>query len=78
MTNLNNVNKFINTINRKNVVNLEKENIYRNTIEEMSKQNKILDGENINLNMTRSDYINHIDMLMHSKINVPILPVASR
>lgn len=78
VTNLNNVNKFINTINRKNVVNLEKENIYRNTIEEMSKQNKILDGENINLNMTRSDYINHIDMLMHSKINVPILPVASR
>ncbi len=78
ITNLNNVNNFINTINRKKVINLEKENIYRNTIEEMSKQNKILEGENINLSMTRSDYINHIDMLMHSKISVPILPVASR
>lgn len=78
VTNLNNVNNFINTINRRNVVNLEKENIYRNTIEEISKQNKILEGENINLSMTRSDYINHIDMLMHSKINVPILPVASK
>lgn len=78
VANLNNVNNFINTINRKNVTNLEKENIYRNTIEEMSKQNKILDGENINLSMTRSDYINYIDMIMHSKIDVPILPVASR
>lgn len=78
ITNLNNVNNFINTINRKNLVNLEKENIYRNTIDEMNKQDKILDGENIDLHMTRSDYINHIDMLMHSEINVPILPVASK
>lgn len=78
VTNLNNVNNFINTINRRNVVNLEKENTYKNTIDEITKENKILDGENIDLNMTRSDYINQIDMLMYSKINVPILPVASR
>lgn len=78
VTNLNNVNNFINTINRKKVLNLEKENIYRNTIKEISKQNKILDGENINLSMTRSDYINYIDMIMHNKISVPILPVASK
>lgn len=78
VTNLHNVNNFINTINRKNVLNLEKENIYRNVIEEIQGQNKILEGENHILNMTRSDYINHIDMLMHNNINVPILPVASK
>lgn len=78
VTNLNNVNNFINTINRRNVTNLQKENIYRNTIEEINRQNKILDGENINLSMTKSDYINYIDMIMHSRTSVPILPVASR
>lgn len=78
ITNLNNVNNFINTINRKNIINLEKENTYRNTIEERTEQNKILDGENINLNMTRSDYINYLDILMHNKISVPILPEASK
>lgn len=77
-TNLNNVNQFINTINRRNVVNLKKENIYKNWIDEINTQNRILDGENINLSMTRSDYINHIDMLMHTKTSVPILPVASK
>lgn len=78
ITNLNNVNNFINTINKRNIINYEKENIYKNWIEEINKQNKILDGENINLTMTKSDYINYIDMLMHSSINVPILPVASK
>lgn len=78
VTNLNNVNNFINTINRKKVVNLNKENTYKNTIEEISKENRIIDGENINLIMTRSDYINYIDMIMHDKTNVPILPVASK
>lgn len=77
-TNLNNVNQFINTINRRNVVNLKKENIYKNWIDEINRQDRILNGENINLSMTRSDYINHIDMLMHTKTSVPILPVASK
>lgn len=78
VTNLHNVNNFINTINRKNVLNLEKENTYRNVIEELQEQNKTLEGENHILTMTRSDYINHIDMLMHNNISVPILPVASK
>lgn len=77
-TNLNNVNNFINTINRKNVLNLEKENTYRNYIEETTLQNKILEGENKTLNMTRQDYINYIDMIMLNSAKVPILPVASK
>ena len=76
--NLNNVNNFINTINRKNIINLEKENTYRNIIKDVTEENRTLDGVNINLNMTRSDYINYIDMLTHSKISVPILPEASK
>lgn len=78
ITNLNNVNNFINTINRKNIVNLKKENTYKNKIEETNINDKILDGENINLIMTRNDYINYIDMIMHNSTNVPILPVASK
>lgn len=77
-TNLHNVNHFINTISRKNVVNLKKENQYKNWIDEINVESRNLVGENRNLNMTRSDYINQMDLLMHGKINVPILPVASK
>ncbi len=77
-TNLNNVNHFINTINRRNIQNLNRENVYKNWIDEFNKQDRILEGENINLAMTRSDYMNHIDMLMYGKTTAPILPVASK
>ncbi len=78
-TNLNNVNHFINTINRKNVVNLKKENTYNNEIdEEAVVQNKLLDGENKTLRLTRQDYINYIDMIMQNTLKAPILPVASK
>lgn len=78
-TNLSNVNNFINTINRKNVLNLEKANTYRNYITEQGMtENRILEGENKTLNMTRQDYINYIDMIMLNSARVPILPVASK
>lgn len=78
-TNLNNVNNFINTTNRKNVLNLKKENTYKNYIEEQGTiENRILEGENKTLNMTRQDYINYIDMIMLNSAKVPILPVASK
>lgn len=77
-TNLNNVNHFINTISKRNVQNLRRENVYKNWIDEFNKQDQILEGENINSNMTRSDYMNYIDMLMYGKTTAPILPVASK
>lgn len=77
-TNLHNVNNFINTINRKNIVNLTKENTYKNKIQEEYIQNKVLQGENLTLSMTRQDYINYIDMIMLNSTKIPILPVASR
>ncbi len=77
-TNLHNVNHFINTINRRNILNLKKENTYKNWIDEINIEDRILEGEDITSSMTRSDYINQMDLLMHHKINVPILPVASK
>lgn len=77
-TNLNNVNHFINTINRKTIANLKKEKIYKNWIDEIDEQNVTLDGETVNSTMTRSDYMNRIDMLMYGKTTAPILPVASK
>ena len=75
---MHNVNNFINTINRKNVENIEKENVYNNVIEELNIQNRKITGENEELKMTRQDYINYIDMVMLNSIKIPILPVASR
>lgn len=77
-TNLHNVNNFIDTINRKNVTNLTKENIYNNYKDEVYIQNRELEGEQKTLNMTRKDYINYMDMVMLDSAKVPILPVASK
>lgn len=77
-TNLNNVNNFINTTNRKNVTNLQKENTYKNTIEEIYITDRVLEGENRTLNMTRQDYVNYIDLIMLNSARVPVLPVASK
>ncbi len=77
-TNLHNVNNFIDTINRKNVTNLTKKNIYNNYKDELYIQNRELEGEQKTLNMTRRDYVNYIDMVMLDSAKVPILPVASK
>jgi len=75
---LNNVNNFINTINRTNVTNLKKENTFTNEIQEEFVKNETVQGENNNSTMTRTDYINYIDMIMLDSAKVPILPVASK
>lgn len=77
-TNLNNVNHFINNINKKSILNLKRENTYENVIDEELIQSKILEGENKKLKMSRSDYINYIDLIKTSTLDVPNLPIASR
>lgn len=78
-TNLHNVNNFINTINRKNILYLEKENIYENYIKDADTIAKeVLIGDNTSTRMRREDYINYMDMIMLDSAKVPILPVASK
>lgn len=77
-TNLNNVSHFINNINRRNILNLTKENIYLNEINEEHIENKVLQGEGQKLKMSRSDYINYIDLIELDNMSAPNLPIASK
>lgn len=72
-TNMHNINYFINTINRKNVANLTKENTYENEIyEDTVSYDKVLPGEKTKTNKTRREYQNYVDYIKSSAI----LPVA--
>lgn len=72
-TNMHNINYFINTINRKNIANLTKENTYENEIfEDDVSYNKVLPGENSKTSKTRREYKNYVDSIKSSVI----LPVA--
>lgn len=77
-TNLNNVSYFINNIKRRNILNLTKENIYLNEINEEYVENKVLQGEGQKLKMSRSDYINYIDLTKLDNMSAPNLPIASK
>ena len=72
-TNMHNINHFINTINRKKVTNLTKENTYENEIfEDTVSSNKVLPGESSKTAKTRREYKNYVDSIKSSAI----LPVA--
>ena len=72
-TNMHNINHFINTINRKKVTNLTKENTYENEIfEDTVSYDRVLPGESSKTNKTRKEYQNYVDSIKSSAI----LPVA--
>lgn len=71
--NMHNINYFINTINRKNITNLTKENTYENEIfEDTIYYDKVLPGERSKTSKTRKEYQNYVDSIKSSAI----LPVA--
>ena len=70
---MHNMNYFINTINRKNVTNLTKENTYENEIfEDIVSSHRVLPGVNNKTSKTRIEYKNYVDSIKSSAI----LPVA--
>mgnify|MGYP001043655453 CR=1 FL=1 len=72
-TNMHNINYFINTINRKNIANLTKENTYENEIfEDTIYYERVLPGESSKTTKTRREYQNYVDSIKNSTI----LPVA--
>ncbi|MCI8482582.1 MAG: Cys-Gln thioester bond-forming surface protein [Clostridia bacterium] len=77
-TNLHQVNHFINTITKKNLLNLSKENYYRNQIQEQFEKNQILEGETRQLQMNQEDYKNYMDSIKVGTIDIPNLPMASK
>ena len=74
---MNNINHFINNINKRNILNLTKENYYRNNIQEQFSKYQEIEGKNLELQMNRNDYKNYIDDIKIGTIDIPNLPVAS-
>ena len=72
-TNMHNINYFINTINRKNIANLTKENTYENEIfEDTVSSDRVLPGESSKTSKIGKEYQNYVDYIKSSDI----LPVA--
>ena len=64
-----NNNEFINTINRKNINNIIRDNFFINNIEEENTQtSNIVNTEKFE--MTRQDFINYMDII-NLKNNIP-------
>ena len=76
--NLESINYFVNTIHRKNINNITKENVYNNEAWEETIQSKVLPGVKRFTKFSTEKFIQDMNNIKSDKLEVPNLPIASR
>ncbi len=77
-TNFENTNYFVNTIYRKNINNITKENIYNNEAWEETVQSKVLPGVNRTTRFVTEEFLEDMKNIERNVLTIPSLPIAVR